>query len=339
MQTYSSVEIGYNPAKLWLILIIVIFMSLNSCSGVRSIRGAGSHYKSPIVKSEELISKEELADDIQSNVAIADTERTDDSKYSKLVEIVGDRLPTIREQMQVLADSQNSIKQEIYAMKEDINQIRNLITDMKTIVENTSLSAMKYPETGAPSKSNNYTLLSDENSKDDELIVNKDKNKFKKKAISETFMLSDEKVKESPKAGKMSAIEPNVSSSNTDVKFEIESYRTGLEHFKNRNYSAAAEHFIRSLREVSSKKQEAEINYYIGESYYFLNNYTASSDYFNKVLSYGEGDKLDAARIRKAEANLKAGNINEAKSDYQALIRNHPGSSHIPKARKMLQQL
>lgn len=182
-------------------------------------------------------------------------------------------------------------------------------------------------------------MLSDENSKDDELIVNKDKNKFKKKAISETFMLSDEKVKESPKAGKMSAIEPNVSSSNTDVKFEIESYRTGLEHFKNRNYSAAAEHFIRSLREVSSKKQEAEINYYIGESYYFLNNYTASSDYFNKVLSYGEGDKLDAARIRKAEANLKAGNINEAKSDYQALIRNHPGSSHIPKARKMLQQL
>jgi len=70
-----------------------------------------------------------------------------------------------------------------------------------------------------------------------------------------------------------------------------------------------------------------------------MSDYDKSIEFMNKVLNSQDSQYLDGARIRKAEANLKSGKIIEAKADYQALIRNHPSSNYVPKARKMLQQL
>jgi len=50
-------------------------------------------------------------------------------------------------------------------------------------------------------------------------------------------------------------------------------------------------------------------------------------------------DKKDVAQSRIAESYLRVGKNDEARVAYQTLLREHPKSTHSPKAKKMLQQL
>ncbi|GAB1370753.1 hypothetical protein MASR1M45_08150 [Candidatus Kapaibacterium sp.] len=53
--------------------------------------------------------------------------------------------------------------------------------------------------------------------------------------------------------------------------------------FALKKYLEAINLFGESLGNTTSKKQEAEAQYLIGEAYYFLNDYGKSLEYLNKV--------------------------------------------------------
>ncbi len=339
----------------WL-LLFTLFISVNfGCSGARSIRGGSIDLKSkttPVIaevqendiKTEEIkpISSEVKKAEIKSEVIKPIIAEKKD--YSKLADIVGDRLPTIREQMQSLAGSQDSIKSEMTKMKNDIEEIKFLLSDLKGTIEDYIPAGTRLPMTGKPTaditpkSDNTFKLVADEKANSEPVIKTKKESKqtMAKKAMSETFLQSDEKAKPivaNNKAKSQTEVQT------TSVQSNNETFSLGKENFKNRNYKSAIENLTQALKTETSKKQESEINYYLGESYYFMNNLESSIEHLNKVLSVPESSFLDAARIRKAEANLKSGKVKEAKADYQALINNHPGSNYIPKAKKMLQQL
>lgn len=347
---------GYYRNISWLILFILVSSVLISCSGTRSIRSGNSYYQ---IKSKKEIQKPlDVVKEVELNDDSLLTEMSDHNSfestppqrdYTKLADIVGNRLPTIREQMQELSRSQDTIRDDIVKMQSDIEQIKHILSDLKGTIDDYIPYGTRVPATGKPISSNNtenkkensYQLLSDEKT------VNKpskeSKQKVTKKAISETFLHSDESTKPKqqakPQVVEKSPVKEEIAAKNEGSENSENYLNQGKQLYKNQNYAAAIDNLKKALLEETSKKQESEINYYLGESYYFLNNFDLAVEYLNKVLSFTDSAFLDAARIRKAEANLKAGNVKEAKADYQALIRNHPGSSHIPKARKMLQQL
>jgi tetratricopeptide (TPR) repeat protein len=338
---------------LWLIITITILLS--SCSGLRSVRN------SRIISPKQVNQKIEtpIAEkEIESIPVVAEQRQIDTADYSKFAGIVGSRIPSLREQMQNLAKTQDTMKDDLSRVKSDIQEIKNLISDLRGTVDDYIPAGTKLPFTGSvkekqnienetPKQSYSSKLLADEKSNDVRPVKKPSYNErqnITKKAISETFLASDEKAskKETPPKPKIvekdkqiaKPVKPEIIAVNDNSRLN-----EGKEQFANRRYSEAIETLKNALLAETSKKQESEINFLIGESYYFMGDYVQSIDFMNKVLSSQESQYLDGARIRKAEANLKSGKIIEAKADYQALIRNHPSSNYVPKARKMLQQL
>jgi tetratricopeptide (TPR) repeat protein len=335
-----------------LILTSLIILSFTSCSSVRSIRNG----KLNTIKNNQFDSKSEIAqpiDEINKFEKIISKNDTSNSKllneYSTFANIVGSRLPTIREQMQLMSDSQDTMRTDIANVKKDINEIKDLLLDLKETIVDYSNQSTRLPVTGGTSndaitsnmsdaKSNKSAiLLPDEqvNTINNSKKINKiEKNKLSKKTISETFILSDEKVNNnSPKQ-----IQKNVKSNENE--FAVNNFLNQAKDFYNkRNYLSAIEFLEKALLVETSNKQESEINFYLGDSHYFVGNYDKSIEYLNKVINSQVSNYQDAARIRKAESNLKSGKVSEAKIEYQALIKNHPSSNYVPKARKMLQQL
>lgn len=336
-----------------MILTILLIIGLTSCSGARSIRTGSNVIKTvkktpATVQFKEIKKEPEIIKPAEKSIE-EETEKTD---YSKLAEIVGGRLPTLREQMQNLADSQDTMRNDISKIQNDINEIKNILNDMNLNTASNTKVISKYPETGksniteAPSSKPSTQLLSDENiSKKRALLKNKmSKNINEQKDKSENIIPSEERIKNisKPVNNNNLPVKTNRTDNKNTQNSELSNdskLMSAKDLFGKKNYLAAIDEFSTALNSQPEKSREAEINYYLGECYYFINENEKAIEYLNKVLTSTNKQYMDAARIRKAEANLKAGKISAAKEDYQALIKNHPGSSFIPKARKMLQQL
>ncbi len=346
---------------LWLLLSILLL--LNSCSGLRSVR-----HSRIISPKQNNISKKIDNDNISSNknnqIEEVKNEQNsnniDTDDYTKLANIVGSRIPTLREQMQFLSKTQDSIKYDISEVKNEIQQIKNLITDLRAEIDDYFPAGEKLPMTGYNKDKNFYSNNNSNNSQSTKLLSDEKINSvpkqqtniaktqnIKNKAINETYLVSDEKAKQTKVTtktvkNKPSTIPNNTHNNNTNNNNNLSDNSQLLEGkslYSKKDYSNAIEVLNNALKSETSKTQEAEINFLIGESYYFLTNYDKAIEFMNKVISTPGNQYIDGARIRKAEANLKSGKVSEAKEDYQALIRNHPTSNFVPQARKMLQQL
>ena len=99
---------------------------------------------------------------------------------------------------------------------------------------------------------------------------------------------------------------------------------------------------IKQINEILKSSKDSYIlsncNYWLGECYFNQKDYAKAISYFKNVLA-SKSDKKDIAQARIAEAYVRVGKTEEAKTAYQLLLRDYPKSSQIPTARKMLQQL
>jgi len=178
---------------------------LSSCSGLRSVRNSRiiSH-KQVNQKIETPIAEKE----IESLPIVAEQRAMDTTDYSKFAGIVGSRIPSLREQMQNLAKTQDTMKDDLSRVKSDIQEIKNLISDLRGTVDDYIPAGTKLPFTGSvkekqnivdetPKQTYSTKLLADEKSNDIKPIKkvsNYEKKNITKKAISETFLASDEKA-------------------------------------------------------------------------------------------------------------------------------------------------
>ncbi len=163
----------------------------------------------------------------------------------------------------------------------------------------------------------------------------------------ETFIAKDAKPAETKKQETNNIIHSDENIADSKVKsVEVSKHSENMqklelaEQFYNKgNYNDAIEAYTEAIKEISKNNIKSEANYKIAMSYYHLKKYEKSIEYFDTVCSLSENMYKDDAQIQIAEANMKLGKIDEAKKAYKNVLAVYPKSRHIPKARKMLQQL
>lgn len=113
-------------------------------------------------------------------------------------------------------------------------------------------------------------------------------------------------------------------------------YKTALQTYENRHYREAIEQFSALLAENSNHSLSDNCQYWIGESYYGLGNYTQAIAEFEKVYSYPRSNKIDAAILKLGLSYLRIGNSELARSQFEQLVANYPKSEYVDQARMYL---
>jgi tol-pal system protein YbgF len=123
------------------------------------------------------------------------------------------------------------------------------------------------------------------------------------------------------------------------VSPEFEAYQTGLRLFQGRNYDRAIKAFDEMLAQFPSGKYADNANYWIGESFFFLSDYSSAIGAFEKVVAYHGSIKADDAYYKIGLAYLKMGQPGAAKEAFRHLIENYPASDYVSRAQRYLQRL
>ncbi len=165
-----------------------------------------------------------------------------------------------------------------------------------------------------------------------ETFLNKDIAKKETKKEGTPIIESEEKI--AKKEGKQVQVEEQALAKQSTEKLDL------AEQFYNKGkYDDAITAYVAALNDIKSNKIKSEVLYKVAMSHYQLKHFEKSIAYFDQVCSLSENMFKDDAQIQIAEANMRLGKIDEAKKAYQNVLAEYPRSKHIPKARKMLQQL
>lgn len=155
-------------------------------------------------------------------------------------------------------------------------------------------------------------------------------------AKTNNIIESEEKIAKKEDSVPQTKAEPTPAANNQNSDKQLEL----AEQFYNKGkYADAIDSYLKALDGIKSNNIKSETLYKVAMSHYHLKHYEKSINYFDKVCSLSENMFKDDAQIQIAEANMRLGKIDEAKKAYKNVLAVYPRSKHIPKARKMLQQL
>jgi len=133
---------------------------------------------------------------------------------------------------------------------------------------------------------------------------------------------------------------PTSTSTSTQAKLEPEVYKQhyidALSSYQNKEYLAAIDHFQMLVRNDASNDLADNAQYWIGESYYGLEDYNAAIAAFNKVLTFKESNKADAAQFKIGYCYLNLGDKARGYAELQRVIDNFPDSSYHDRVRQIL---
>ena len=265
------------------------------------------------------------------------------------------KLPTLNEQVRSLSQGQDQIKTRVDNLQNDVDEIKGTLNDIKDVLYDMS-GKENLPKTGADDKRKELHN-SKQNSKPSNIIlpdekVNKKETEEKpqqKRKINTTKTQKNRSFtikpvnypnpgKDVTKAEKQDnkKKEPEIKEADLETK---EKYNIAFSHFKNRRFNEAVNLFQDITESEKDPKILSDSYYWLGESYFGMEQYGKAMEYFRKVGSAGSNSKLDNAQAMIAECLIRSGQINDAKNAFKELIANFPESSFVPRARKMLQQL
>ncbi len=165
-----------------------------------------------------------------------------------------------------------------------------------------------------------------------ETFINRDVAKTETKKATNPIIESDENI--AKKEQKQVQVEEQ-----TIEKISTEKLDLAEQFYNKGKYEDAITAYVAALEDIKSNKIKSEVLYKVAMSHYQLKHFEKSIAYFDQVCSLSENMYKDDAQIQIAEANMRLGKIDEAKKAYQNVLAEYPRSKHIPKARKMLQQL
>ncbi|MDZ7337093.1 MAG: tetratricopeptide repeat protein [candidate division KSB1 bacterium] len=117
------------------------------------------------------------------------------------------------------------------------------------------------------------------------------------------------------------------------------SYEDALRSYYSRDYNGAIQKFTALLQEYPDHRLASNCQYWIGESYFGLGDYSAARDAFEKVFSYASSYKKDDATLMIGRCYMKLGDNERARSSMEALLRDYPDSEYVPKAESYLRRL
>ena len=115
-------------------------------------------------------------------------------------------------------------------------------------------------------------------------------------------------------------------------------YKQALTTYNEHRYREAIDLFSALLTENSAHSLSDNCQYWIGECYYGLGDYTQAIAEFEKVYSYSKSNKIDAAILKLGLSYRRLRNNEMARSQFEQLIANYPKSEYVDRARRYLNQ-
>lgn len=122
--------------------------------------------------------------------------------------------------------------------------------------------------------------------------------------------------------------------------FDINSaYKGALDEYYSRRYESAISGFTEILTITPTNSLADNAQYWIGESYYAIGNYTRALEAFQKVLDFPKSNKLPDSHFKIGITYLKLNNIDAAREELRAVVQNYPGTSAATFAGQQLKKL
>jgi len=237
-----------------------------------------------------------------------------------------------------------------------ISTLEESLSGMKSIVEGLN-------ETGRDGKLSLQSLQTElngmkdssigMNQKIDEIILNHDQNiKQLKLVMSELSTLIDTINSTYVTKEEYNALATEINSFKRDVSKQLKKISTGGSNpldnksnaqvakdaavlFKKKKYADAIDAYEHLIKK---KYKPAAAHYYIGESYFQLNEYKNAIAYFKKSAElYKKASYMPNLMLHTGVSLQKTNDPNGADQFFQALIAKYPGSSEAKKAEKFLQ--
>jgi len=125
----------------------------------------------------------------------------------------------------------------------------------------------------------------------------------------------------------------------TDVSDFATSYEGGLRQFYSRNYDQSIYIFSQLLEVQPNHRLASNCQYWIGECYFGLQNYSNALNAFKNVFSFEASTKIDDSLIMMSRCLIFQGESNSAKEMLEQLLDEFPDSEYIAAAEKYLGQL
>jgi tol-pal system protein YbgF len=115
-----------------------------------------------------------------------------------------------------------------------------------------------------------------------------------------------------------------------------EAYRGALAQFNARDYAGALEGFSSILASGSAGDLADNCQYWMGECYYGMGQYSEALQNFEKVMDYKRSGKIPYATLMIGNCQAAMGNKAAAVETYQKVISGFPTSPVADKARAKL---
>jgi TolA-binding protein len=123
-------------------------------------------------------------------------------------------------------------------------------------------------------------------------------------------------------------------------KMDYETYKQhyidALSLYQNGDFMAAIDQFKALLSNDSDNDYADNAQYWIGESYYALEDHARAIDAFRKVLNYKDSNKADAAQFKIGYSYLNSGDKARGYNELERLLDMFPESSYRDKVKQIL---
>ncbi len=256
------------------------------------------------------------------------------------------RLPTLREQMQRIVESQKRIETRLDSLVQQVQALRLEISALKALLK----AQPKYTaDTAAPS-------IPTDTSVHQSLVHSEAANAAREHDTATTVLLPDtviydDREKSASVAEEAPAVPEDsvlhiVDTHRDSADFQHQgivfpdSYHEALRALVRKEYAQAQRLFTALLKQTHLHPVvRAYVHYWLGEIAFAQQRYQQAIEEFQRVLEARLIAKMDDALFLSAEAALRMKDIPKAKKFYQQLVTQFPASPYTPRARAMLQVL
>ena len=116
-------------------------------------------------------------------------------------------------------------------------------------------------------------------------------------------------------------------------------YNAAFNLFQQRRYRDAIKAFEALLAKSTTHSLSDNAQYWIGECYYALGDYSAAIVAFEKVFTFKNSNKNDYAQFKIGQCYYMLKDYNRARQEFQKLIDNYKNSNLISYAEKYLNKM
>ncbi|MBN2102552.1 tetratricopeptide repeat protein [bacterium] len=124
----------------------------------------------------------------------------------------------------------------------------------------------------------------------------------------------------------------------SNQEFKVQ-YEQVLQKVYSKKYPEAIAGFHALMNGNPNHKLASNCQYWIGECYNALGDYSKAIQAFNTVMEYRSSYKFDDALIMTGLCSMKIGDSENARKKFQELVNRYPDSEYAPKAMRYLGRL